>query len=109
VIDSLRQHLSTLDAQHRADCHACDALRFLETAHTPWHIVFVDPPFGGDLALGCCRVLAQRKLVAPGGLVYVETGRDESLDGLPERWESHREKTAGGVAFRLFRVPAQPA
>lgn len=109
VIDSLRKHLSALDAQDRASCHTGDALGFLDREHPPWQIVFVDPPFGRDLAIGCCRMLAQHRLVAPGGLVYLETGRDESLEGLPAHWEPHREKTAGGVAFRLYRVTAHPS
>ena len=109
VTDSLHGHLTSLGALDRAACWTDTAERFLEKAHAPWDIVFVDPPFGRDLALGCCQALAQRDLVAPDGLVYLETARDESPEGLPARWEPHREKTAGGVAFRLYRVPARPA
>jgi 16S rRNA (guanine966-N2)-methyltransferase len=105
VIDSLRSHLASLDAQDRAACRTDTTERFLEGEHEPWDIVFVDPPFGRDLAISCCQALAQRNLVARDGLVYLETARDESLEGLPACWEIHREKTGGGVAFRLYRVP----
>ncbi len=106
VIDALRGHLEELQAGDRGTCHARPALRYLEEVLTPWDIVFVDPPFGRGMAVACCQALAQRDLVAAAGLVYLETARDELRERLPGNWEMHREKTAGGVAYRLFRVPA---
>ena len=105
VINALRGHLEALQASDRAKCHARPALRYLEDVRTPWDIVFVDPPFGRGMVVACCQALAQGGLVAAGGLVYLETARDELLEGLPGNWELHREKTAGGVTYRLFRVP----
>ncbi len=107
VVGSLREHLESLDAADRAACHTVPALRFLDNSQLPWDIVFVDPPFGRGMAVECCQALARRNLLTPGGLVYVETARDESVDGLPDSWELHREKSAGGVCYRLFRVPTQ--
>jgi 16S rRNA (guanine966-N2)-methyltransferase len=50
-------------------------------------------------------MLAQRScLLAGDGMVYSETASDEALPALPAAWSLHREKFAGGVAYRLYRA-----
>ena len=51
-----------------------------------------------------CQALADNALLAPGAFVYLETGADETLPELPPSWSTHREKVAGGVAYRLLIV-----
>lgn len=104
AIRRLQQHLQTLQAAARGHCHALTAQRFLEQAEGPWDIVFLDPPFGQGLAGPCIRLLATGSRLRAGALVYLELGKDERVDGLPPAWEPHREKFAGGVAYRLYRV-----
>ncbi|TGD72738.1 16S rRNA (guanine(966)-N(2))-methyltransferase RsmD [Mangrovimicrobium sediminis] len=107
VIRQLRQHLDTLGAGAAGCCHQRPALDYLagqSDAAQPWDIVFVDPPFGHALAGPSCAQLDARGLLAPDALVYLETGAGEPLPELPAGWDCHREKRAGGVAYRLFVV-----
>jgi 16S rRNA (guanine966-N2)-methyltransferase len=104
---ALRQisaHLKTLGAADRGECHAGPAEAFLLRAQASYDIVFVDPPFGHGLAGPCCTLLARQHLIAEGGRVYLECAAGEPLPETPSSWILHRDKQAGGVAYRLFIV-----
>lgn len=96
--------LASLGAADAAHCHHATAERFLQTANGPYDLVFLDPPFASGLAAPTMALLARRGLLAPGAMVYLETASGEEAPELPANWQPHREKRAGGVAYRLFRV-----
>ena len=100
----IQDHLQTLDATQRGHCRTLAALDFLKGQRGPWDIVFIDPPFGKALVEPCCALLQSSGALAPGAMVYVESGADESLPALPGEWETYREKRAGDVCYRLFIV-----
>lgn len=105
AIRQLNLHLKELGASDQAALHPGSAEHFLAQAIQPWDIVFIDPPFDQGLVQPACDLLATRDLLAPGACVYVETGREESPPDVPAHWQLHREKTAGGVVSRLYRLP----
>lgn len=70
----------------------------------PFDIVFLDPPFSSDLLQPCCELLQRPGLLATGSLIYLETDRYRPLPETPPTWELLREKTAGQVSYRLYRV-----
>jgi 16S rRNA (guanine966-N2)-methyltransferase len=69
-----------------------------------YDIVFIDPPFMQQLVGPICEALAKKQLLSNDALVYVETGAMEPPPEVPLDWNLHREKVAGGVAYRLFSV-----
>jgi 16S rRNA (guanine966-N2)-methyltransferase len=97
-------HLATLDAVSCAQCHTSTALEFLQARHEPYDLVFIDPPFGQDLVDITCALLAEKNVLAKGALAYVETAANEAIPNTPSSWALHREKSSGGVAYRLFTV-----
>mgnify|MGYP001818646290 FL=1 len=97
-------HLRALQAQDSARCHQAEAVQFLQRSPGPWDIVFIDPPFARELVAPVCQWLEAAGRLAPNALVYIETGRRESLPDFPPDWELHREKRAGDVSYRLFIV-----
>jgi len=104
VTDRVAGYLESLDARDRGTCHTCTAQRFLETAAGPFDIVFIDPPFRLELARATCDVLAGRALVRDGSLVYLESDAHHPGPETPAGWQLYRDKVAGGVAYRLYRV-----
>lgn len=102
---SLGRELESLAAAWGADVVRVtigDALMYLSGPPEPFDVVFLDPPFGSGL-LERAAARLQEGWLAPGALVYVETGTGES-PVLPAAWQPYREKRAGQVAFRLFRA-----
>jgi 16S rRNA (guanine966-N2)-methyltransferase len=107
VLREVRQNLERLGASgfELVCADACEWLRTVPGRR--YDIVFVDPPFGAGSAQRCVQLLGAADLLAPGARVYVEAGAGEAAPELPPGWALHREKFAGQVAYRLYRVEEQ--
>ena len=104
ALRQIEQHLALLGAEDRGHCHRTSAEAFLGGASRGYDIVFIDPPFGQDLVRSSCDLLCSRGLLLDNAHIYVETGAREAPPATPAAWTLHRDKTAGGVAYRLFIV-----
>lgn len=79
-----------------------NAADYLRREPEPFDIVFLDPPFGEDLAGELCRLLDERGWLAAGAKVYLEQNRKRPLPELPDGWAVLKEKTAGQVRYALL-------
>lgn len=104
VLAQIDSHLTTLAGTDRGYCHLMPAQQFLDSASEPYDIVFIDPPFGRALAEPTCTLLENRQLLTDQAMVYLETAATDPCPAVPQRWRLHREKTAGGVAYRLYSI-----
>ena len=104
ALRDIEKHLKTLAAEDQGSCHQLPAVDFLLRNRGPWDVLFLDPPFGENQLAPVCNALDTSRPLAIGSLVYVETGRGETLPPLPPTWELHRDKRAGEVSYRLFVV-----
>jgi 16S rRNA (guanine966-N2)-methyltransferase len=96
------EHLRTLQCTVGQTLNS-DARAWLQqSAPTHFDVVFLDPPFHGDLLGECCALLESRGWLAGRAWIYLETARDEALPALPPNWRLHREGHAGQVAYWLF-------
>jgi 16S rRNA (guanine966-N2)-methyltransferase len=84
LIENARPALAAIAANIaacRAECSArvfpADALS--PPAGTPHHLVFLDPPYGGDLVPRALTVLLARGWLAPGALIVAEFGTGETF------------------------------
>jgi 16S rRNA (guanine966-N2)-methyltransferase len=105
AIRDISEHLLRLDALDSARCLAMSADAYIEQqAPRSLDIVFVDPPFGQGIAQATCRVLARSAVLSEAALIYLETGRSETLEPMAG-WRTHREKVAGEVRYQLLVAP----
>ncbi len=81
-----------------------DVFRFLaEYDAEPFDIVFLDPPFGKNLADQTCRWLEDKGWLNPHAKIYVESeSGKESSEDFPEYWRVLKNKAAGDVSYRLL-------
>ena len=100
AVQILKEQLSALRAQN-GRVHHTSASDFLAQTGTRYNIVFVDPPFGGDLWRETLAALGPH--LAESALVYVETPRDKAVLP-PGGWRIAKEKRAGQVCMRLFSI-----
>lgn len=82
-----------------------DTLVQLKTPPTEgFDVVFIDPPFRKGLAQACIDGLNDQAWLNEDALVYVETEREHPPLNLPGHWLPLKEKQAGQVTYRLYRV-----
>lgn len=96
----LRVNAEQLHAEAAA-IHQMSALEFLaKPIAVPFDVVFIDPPFAGNLWQPVMTQL-ERGWLGEGALIYIESPLDQALS-LPADWQVHREKRAGQVCYRLY-------
>ncbi|HJP98659.1 MAG TPA: 16S rRNA (guanine(966)-N(2))-methyltransferase RsmD [Rhodanobacteraceae bacterium] len=98
---------SDLARLHQAgEVRRTDTLEALaRAAPAPFDIAFVDPPFDASAWQHTAALLDANGWLADQAWVYVESGRDDVWTP-PARWEIHRQRDAGAVRGKLFRVGA---
>lgn len=74
---------------------------FLQTTHKTFNIVFLDPPFGQPFPDNCLKLLENKPVLAPTGLLYIEYHTPIELN--PDRWETLKIKRAGQVTYALYK------
>ncbi len=99
---ALKQNCGLLHAE-TVQIVPMDVSRFLAGSSERFDVVFLDPPFQQGLVEPCCRLLEEKGWLAPHALIYIEAEKGKVLDRLPETWESHRNKQAGGVGYHLYQ------
>lgn len=103
VITQLKQNLLSLKNSTPTQIFKGDTLQFLQTAPAiKFNIAFVDPPFALDLAPTTLELLSHHQWLEIGALVYVETAKNQIFSP-HSNWECIKHKTAGEVAFSLYR------
>jgi 16S rRNA (guanine966-N2)-methyltransferase len=104
LAQALRSNLKLLKSDHgEVTCQSTDA--FLARPPTrPFDIVFMDPPFRQGWLEKLFPLIADNHWVKPGGWIYVEHESGLPMPNTPLGWSLHRQKTAGQVAYCLFRV-----
>lgn len=97
AVEHLRQGRERLGAELEV-VHA-DAMEWLPTAPGAFDIIFLDPPYGGDLLDKSVKLIHEYGLLAPQGRIYLE---DDSPDfAVPGDWSLIRRGSAGQVHFAL--------
>ncbi len=83
-----------------------DVLHFLaEHKPEPYDIIFLDPPFGNDLAVQTCRLLDDNGWLSNHAKIYVEwESKNQSPETMPEHWQLLRNNTAGEVNSVLYML-----
>lgn len=99
---SLYEQARRLQAEAvRVEC--ADALVWLRRPPAErFDLVFVDPPFAGELWPAVIAALAPH--LAPGARVYLESPADHA-PAVPRDWELLRENRTRRVRYALYRVP----
>jgi 16S rRNA (guanine966-N2)-methyltransferase len=101
----LRQTLAQWGGERAAAGHVRVAEASAYLAGTPelFDVVFLDPPFAGELLGQVAARLESDAWLAPGALIYAECAAREGLPPLPTRWMVAKAGRAGEVGYHLLR------
>jgi 16S rRNA (guanine(966)-N(2))-methyltransferase RsmD len=106
ALASLRANLASLDLASRARVIAGDALVALSRlarAGETFDCVFVDPPYGGDLALRCVEVLATGRILSENALLVVQAFHKNLLPVRIETLSRSWDRRYGETRLTLYR------
>lgn len=100
VCAALESSCSALNAQQVQVVRA-DALEFLRSDSGVYDVVFLDPPFAENPWAALFERLPRR--LAPGAMVYRESGKNNDGQTAPDGWQVHRQGRAGQVNYQLLK------
>lgn len=83
-----------------------DALIWLkrDAGKQRFDLVFLDPPFDANQHYEVAHTLAESGCLAPGALVYIESGELLDEAKLPSSWTGRKNKRAGAVYSTLLQA-----
>ena len=99
VFNNLKQLVGSFNTENLLVIQA-NALAYLEKTVENFDIIFLDPPFAQNYLPECLNLLAHSKILAKGGLVYIESPTKPILD--PSLWREIKLKQAGQVIYGLY-------
>lgn len=100
LAEELRRIAAKLPGGDRVQVVRADALAWLQTAPGSFDLVFVDPPFAGDLWRTSLAALEGR--CADDAWLYVES--PHGSEAVPDAtWRLHRESRTREVRYALYR------
>jgi 16S rRNA (guanine966-N2)-methyltransferase len=85
-------------AASAVEVRCADALEFLRSPGERYDVIFLDPPFRAGLTPRLLTLLPD--CMAPGAVVYSESGHQPELGG---GWETLKQGRAGQVRFQLLK------
>ncbi len=100
AIASITGHLQTLGSE-KGQALVTDAQRYLSSGGETFDVVFLDPPFGNDLAARLCTLIDKHDRLAVDGRVYLECDSHIGTPVLPAGWTVTRSGKAGQVGYHL--------
>ena len=104
VARALRQNLDRLDCADRVRLEQADALDFLRDCRERFDLVFLDPPFAGDLWQAALAALDDAAVLLPTARVYLEAPAGAPEPTLESHWRLLRQVRQGEVVGRLYAV-----
>ena len=77
-----------------------NTLHYLQEVHTPFDLIFLDPPFSLKLIPQCLSYLINGNLINQGGLVYIESQEEVEVD--KTQWQLIKLNRSGHVVYGLL-------
>lgn len=71
----VKENLAAARFEGQATVHSMTAERFLQSAVSPYRVIFLDPPYNKGLLAPVIQTLYERELLAEDGILVVETER----------------------------------
>jgi 16S rRNA (guanine966-N2)-methyltransferase len=106
ALEAIERNVAKLGAGASSDIRA-GAVERSPPPREPFHLVFMDPPYGEGLAQAALDRIARDSWVDPGGWISIEKG-PEPLQ-LPDGFEVEAERRFGKARLLLLRRAASPA
>lgn len=100
----LLDNVKTLQAQDRISVANGDFFEQSKSLVGVFDLVFVDPPFHKNLVAPTIAALLNGNLVQTGSLLYVEQANDDIVEIDSDKAELIKDKSAGQVSSRLYRI-----
>jgi 16S rRNA (guanine966-N2)-methyltransferase len=101
AISAARGNAALLNEGANVICLVCDVTN-PPVAEKPCSLVFLDPPYGRELAVTALTALREKGWLAPGALCVVETAKNEDFFS-PPKFTPLKKRRSGTAQLHILR------
>lgn len=98
----IRENLEVCDFTGVSRVVTGEALGFLSSVREKYDLIFLDPPYDSELAEKAIAHIARHDLLAPHGIIMVETDKDKQLPALSAPYSIYREYRYGRIKLTVY-------
>lgn len=76
--------------------------KFLSSCAGKFDVIFMDPPYFSTHITNCIKIISERELLSPGGIIVAESDKTESFPAQIASFSLKDERFYGRVAVRFY-------
>jgi 16S rRNA (guanine966-N2)-methyltransferase len=80
-----------------------NALQLLARCDQQFDLIFLDPPFHQGLLPEAISLIKHHKLLAPAGIIYIESELSAADYAIPSEWQLLKERQGSQLCSRLYQ------
>lgn len=103
AVKLIRENLALTKLEDGAQVVCADAMSALASLRRPFDLIFLDPPYAGDLLERAIERIAGFDILARNGIMIAESPADKPLPVLPPPYRIAREYRYGRIKATLYR------
>ena len=98
----VRDNLAVCGLSDKAQVLCGDAMGYLNTLRAQFDLIFLDPPYAGDILERVIAHIARFDILAPRGIIVAECPADKPLPALEAPYGIHREYRYGKIKVTVY-------
>ena len=99
----VRDNLAVCGLSDKAQVVCGDAMGYLASLRTKYDLVFLDPPYAGDILERAIAHIARFDILASRGIIVAECPADKPLPALSAPYGVYREYRYGKIKVTVYR------
>lgn len=104
AMDIVKKNVSLARFTERSSFYGKNALDYLRQCDKTFDLVFLDPPYKGELYEKCLTAIYENKLMNKDGIIVLEWDSTLSRPPVPTQFEILKERRYGRVMVTLLSV-----
>lgn len=98
----IRENLATVGFSGQAQVVQSDWRAFLTSCREKFHLIFLDPPYKGEMLENALETIAAIDILSEHGIIICESPLDKQLPDLAAPYEKGREYRYGKIKVTLY-------
>ena len=104
AVKIIRENVDACGFSDRVKLLPSDAKLFLAGCREKFDLVFLDPPYAGNLLEESLKTIAEIDIVSENGIIVCESSLEKELPELPKPYEKGREYRYGKIKVTLYHI-----
>ena len=104
AMDIVKKNVSAARFSEKATFCQKNALDYLNQSDKVFDIIFLDPPYQGELYGKCLELIHKNSLISQDGVIVLEWDSTLSRPAIPPQFETIKERRYGRVMLTLLHL-----